>query len=175
MRKPVGWRGICWGDFLAQRRQVKWRFLRARWPIAGTWSARWGFRQVLTTDFPALEIVELREVHEDRQKAETETARLLDRHPDLSGIYNAGGATAGIAAALHARAAGHGMVFVAHEATANNKALLLDGTLDAVIDQNPAAEVAEAIRLLMSAARGGEVDVIAPQMRVIFRENLPGA
>lgn len=167
--------GYLLGRFLGPKATGKVAFFAGSLAYRGHLEREMGFRQVLTTDFPALEIVELREVHEDRQKAETETARLLDRHPDLSGIYNAGGATAGIAAALHARAAGHGMVFVAHEATANNKALLLDGTLDAVIDQNPAAEVAEAIRLLMSAARGGEVDVIAPQMRVIFRENLPGA
>jgi LacI family transcriptional regulator len=36
------------------------------------------------------------------------------------------------------------VVFVCHEATESNKAFLLDGTVDAVIDQNPRVEAREA-------------------------------
>ena len=37
------------------------------------------------------------------------------------------------------------MVFLGHEVTDGTKDLLLDGTLDAVIDQNPRVEAREAL------------------------------
>ena len=114
-------------------------------------------------------------MQEDRDKAHTETLALLDRHPDVHAIYNAGGATAGIARALRERGLERRVVFVAHEATEDNKALLLNGTLDAVVDQNAGASLREALQALAARARGLEhrPAPVSPQM--IFRENLPGA
>ena len=132
-----------------------------------------GFRQVLTEDFPGFAIADLREVHEDRTRAHAETLALLDRHPDLAGIYNAGGATTGIVRALKERGRDQDVVVIAHEATAANKSRLLDGTLDAVIDQNPRVEVREALATLTHAVRGLPRVLVPPRLQIIFRENLP--
>jgi len=165
--------GYLLGRFLGPGATGKVAFFAGSLFYRGHLEREMGFRQVLTEDFPALELVELREVQEDRTRAEAEMTQLLARHPDLAGIYNAGGATAGIAAAL--RRGPRNPVFIAHEVTTATKALLLDNTLDAVIDQNPGAEVAEALRLLTGAARRQTVAAMPPQMRVFFRENLPEA
>jgi LacI family transcriptional regulator len=132
-----------------------------------------GFRQILAEEFPGLDILELRESREDRDRAGAETAALLDRHPDLAAIYNAGGATVGIARALAARGAGGQVVFVAHDLTAENRALLIDGTLDAVIDQNARAEAREAVATLAAAVRRQDRRPMPPRLQLILRENIP--
>lgn len=131
-----------------------------------------GFRAVLGPEFPGVSLLALRETREDRGRARTETLSLLAAHPDLVGIYNAGGGTVGIGAAL-AEAGRRDIVFVAHEATAENRAMLLDGTLDAVIDQSAREEMQEVFATLMAASRG-ESHVPAPlRPLLITRENLP--
>ncbi len=130
-----------------------------------------GLRQVLTEDAPFLHLLELRESREDPDRAYGEAQAHLAAHPDLVAIYNAGGGTSGIARAL--KESGRTLVFVAHEATEGNKALLLDGTLDAVIDQNARGVAREALATLMAAARAQARPVISPRMELILRENLP--
>ena len=132
-----------------------------------------GFRQVLAEDFPHLEVLELRESREDRAKAHGQTLRLLEAHPDLVGIYNAGGATVGIAAALEESEAARRVVFIAHEVTEESKAYLLSGTVDAVIDQNVRAQIAETFKVVRALVRGCNYTLEPAQVRLVLRENLP--
>ena len=110
---------------------------------------------------------------DDRAKARTEALQLLDRYPDLAAIYNVGGGTSGIGAALKERGRDKSVVLIGHEATASNKTLLLDGTLDALIDQNPRVEAREALATLSAATNGSVYLPVPPRLHVIFRENLP--
>ncbi|MES2666239.1 MAG: LacI family DNA-binding transcriptional regulator [Pseudomonadota bacterium] len=132
-----------------------------------------GFRHILRDEFPHIQILELREIMDDRQKAVVETRALLDQHPDLAAIYNVGGGTAGIATELAARGVGNRVIVVSHEATDSNKRFLLDGTVDAVIDQNPRVEAREALNILTAAVRGEAYAYIPPRLQLILRENLP--
>lgn len=132
-----------------------------------------GFRHVLGEEFPTLEIVELREMRDDRDRAHSEALALLDRHPDLAGIYNVGAGNQGIARALAERGRAREVVFVGHDATDGNRTLLLDGTIDAVIDQNPRVEAREALNILVNAVRGTRAAPHPPRLQIIFRENLP--
>ena len=132
-----------------------------------------GFRHVLAEDFPNLEIVELREMKDDREKAFQEATALLDRHPDLAGIYNIGAGNQGVGRALKERSMAKSVVFVGHEATEGNKVMLLEGTLDAVIDQNPRVEAREALNILIGAVRGQTTELHPPRLQIVFRENIP--
>ena len=132
-----------------------------------------GFRHILAEEWPNLQIVELREMGDDRERAYSEAAALLDRHPDLAAIYNIGAGNTGIARALKERGRAQSVVFLGHEVTEGTKALLLDGTLDAVIDQNPRVEAREALNVLITATKGQPYDMHAPRLQVIFRENIP--
>jgi len=132
-----------------------------------------GFRHVLMEEFPHLQIVELREMRDDREKAYSEASALLDRHPDLTGIYNIGAGNTGIARALKERSRERATVFIGHEATEGTKPLLLDGTLDAVIDQNPRVEAREALNILSHAIRDLPYESHPPRLQIIFKENIP--
>lgn len=132
-----------------------------------------GFRHILTEEFPDLQVVELREMLDDREKAYSEAAALLDRHPDLAAIYNVGAGNPGIARALKERGREHAVVFVGHEATEGTRELLLDGTLDAVIDQNPRVEAREALNILSQSVRGLPFEHHPPRLQAIFKENIP--
>ena len=65
------------------------------------------------------------------------------------------------------------MVFVGHEATEGTRQLLLDGTLDAVIDQNPRVEAREALNILSQSVRGLPFEHHPPRLQAIFKENIP--
>ncbi len=134
-----------------------------------------GFRHVLAEEFPALAIVELREVLDDRERAYAEAAALLGQHPDLAGIYNIGAGNPGIARALRERGLAKAVVFLGHELTEGSKPLLLDGTLDGVIDQNPRIEAREALNLLTHAARRLPYVGHPPRLHLILKENIPEA
>jgi LacI family transcriptional regulator len=132
-----------------------------------------GFRHILSEEFRHLEIVQMREIRDDRQRAYDETIALLDRHPDLAGIYNIGGGSSGIGRALDDKGRGKSVVFIGHELTENSKPLLLSGTMDAVIDQNPRVEAREAIALLVNGIRDKPFELHPLRVQVIFRENIP--
>jgi LacI family transcriptional regulator len=132
-----------------------------------------GFRHVLAEEFPGLAIVELREMLDDRERAYAEAAALLDRHPDLAGIYNIGAGNLGIARALAERQRQGRVIFLGHELTEATKALLLDGTIDGLIDQNPRVEAREALNLLAHAVAGQPYQGHPPRLHLILKENIP--
>jgi LacI family transcriptional regulator len=112
-------------------------------------------------------------VSDDFEKAYIEATNLLERHPDLAGIYNIGAGNEGIARALRNRDLARKVVLIGHELTADHKSLLLDGTLDAVIDQNPRVEAREALNILSQSVRGLPYEYHAPRLQIVCKENLP--
>lgn len=65
------------------------------------------------------------------------------------------------------------IIFIGHELTESTKRLLLNGTIDAVIDQNPRVEAREALATLISSIKAEPFDQQPPRVQVIFRENIP--
>lgn len=165
--------GYVMGRLLARRAESKVAFFAGFRSYRGHEEREMGFRSVLTEDFPETRIVEQREIMDDRKRAYAETVAILDAHPDLAAIYNAGAGNPGIAQALGERGLAGRVVLIGHEATDGNKRLLLDGTMDAVIDQNPRVEVREALAALARAARQEPYALVAPRLQIVFRENLP--
>ena len=134
-----------------------------------------GFLHLFQEQFPAIDVVGLREGHDDEAKNYQQTRVLLEQHPDLAGIYNIGGASDGVARALKEAGLAHKVVFIGHGLTPDTRALLIDGCMDAVITQSPATAMTSCVRIFTNLrdkreAMGG-VEVARSQ--VIFRENLP--
>ena len=165
--------GYVMGRLLAGRDAAKVAFFAGFRSYRGHEEREMGFRSVLAEDFPEARIVEQREIMDDRKRAYAETVTILEAHPDLAAIYNAGAGNPGIAQALSERGLAGRVVLLGHEATDGNKRLLLDGTMDAVIDQNPRVEVREALNVLVKAARQEPYALMAPRLQIVFRENLP--
>ncbi len=165
--------GYVLGRFLGTTAPKKVAMFAGSLSYRGHEEREMGFRHVLAEDFPNLEIVELREMRDDRDRAYTEAAALLDRYGDLAGIYNIGAGNQGVARALRERGLSSSVVFIGHELTQGTKQLLLDGTLDALIDQNPRVEAREALNILTHAVRGLPYEGHPPRLHVIFKENIP--
>jgi LacI family transcriptional regulator len=135
-----------------------------------------GFRHLLAGEFGHLRIVELREIRDDLDLSYREAKALLASRPDLGGIYNIGAGNRGIARALEEAGRAREVVFIGHELTEHTRQLLLRGTMDAVIDQDPAVEAREAVDRLLRAARGEpDPGPLPARVQAIFRENIPDA
>jgi len=165
--------GYLLGRFLGASERRKVVLFAGSLSYRGHEEREMGFRHIVKEEFANLEIVELREVRDDAETAFFEATQLLQRHPDLAGIYNIGAGSEGIARALDGLPSTKRPVYVAHDLTANNRARLLDGTLDAVIDQNPRVEAREALNILSHSIRNLHYEYHPPRLQVIFRENMP--
>jgi LacI family transcriptional regulator len=149
--------------------------------IAGSLSYRgheereMGFRHILAEEFPELEIVGLREGRDDFNANLVQARELLEQVPDLLGIYNIGGGSRGVGQALIETGRAREILFVGHELTTFTRRFLIDGVMDAVINQNPHQEVAGSIRMLLDhhARRDSMTDTDRARIEIFVRENLP--
>jgi LacI family transcriptional regulator len=134
-----------------------------------------GFHSLMEEVYPGIEIAGLREGHDDAQRNYRQTLALLERHPHLGGIYNIGGASDGVARALKEAGRDQKVVFVGHGLTPDTRALLVDGTLDAVITQSPQQIVLNAVQVFSNLRRGRDPlsGIDAVRLSLVLRENLP--
>jgi LacI family transcriptional regulator len=165
--------GYIVGRFLGTTEPKKVALFAGSLSYRGHEEREMGFRHVLAEEFPNLTVVELREILEDREKAYLEATALLHRYEDLAGIYNIGSGNQGIGRALQERKRERSVVFIGHEATEPTKQMLLNGTMDAVIDQNPRVEAREALNILSRSIRGLPYESHPPRLQIIFKENIP--
>jgi LacI family transcriptional regulator len=134
-----------------------------------------GFMDLLREAAPDLHAVGLREGQDDATLNHRLTRRLLADHADLAGIYNLGGGAAGIGRALKEQRRERDIVFIGHGLTPDTRAMLIDGTMDAVITQNPRASFHACLAVFanLRAGRAPAQGVEMPRAEVVFRENLP--
>ena len=149
--------------------------------IAGSLALRdhaerhFGFVQVMAQEYRNLKLLAVREARDNAGRTSFVTTQLLDEHPDLVGLYNVGAGTDGIVEALRLNPPAKPITLITHELTDVSRAALLDGTIDAVIAQDPGHEIRSAMRILM--ARCDRQPLIAAQERIsidiFLRDNLP--
>jgi LacI family transcriptional regulator len=134
-----------------------------------------GFLRLMADEFPALKVVGVREGRDDADTNHRLTLGLLKQHPDLVGLYNIGGGAEGVGRALKERRRDQGTVFVAHGLTPDTRALLIDGTLDAVINQHPQTVLLNAVRIFTNLrdGRSANAGVEPVRISIVLRENLP--
>ena len=116
-----------------------------------------------------------REGLDDADRNYRQTRMLLQRHPDLAGIYNIGGGPEGVGRALREARREKDTVFIGHGLTPETRRLLIDGTMDAVITQNPLNTLLSTVSIFanLRAGRAAEDGVEHPRSEIIFRENIP--
>lgn len=131
-----------------------------------------GFQSLMEEMFPQLQPVGVREGHDDRDENYRHALSILDQYPGLVGIYNAGGSTDGIARALRERGRSSDTILIGHGLSPDTRRLLLDGTMDAVVNSEPDALIAAAINACRPSSSGF---IHTIKMDIFFRENLPTA
>ncbi|MFP5405671.1 MAG: LacI family DNA-binding transcriptional regulator [Gammaproteobacteria bacterium] len=137
-----------------------------------------GFLGLLEEMYPELRVVGVREGHDDPDENYRHALAILEQNPDLVGIYNVGGSSYGIGKALQQRKRVPGVIFIGHGLTPDTRALLIDGTMDVVINSDPNAILSTALQVFQKGRSDGPVATpnIAPvTMDIVFRENLPYA
>jgi LacI family transcriptional regulator len=133
-----------------------------------------GFRDVLRELFPDLTVTFRNPTHDHHETAYQVTRELLEEHPDILGLYNVGGGIRGNARAIQESGRSNEIVCIGHELTAFSRQYLIDGTMDAVIDQDPVYQAREAARMLLNFhVKGPEATTQQmTQIRIYLRENM---
>jgi LacI family transcriptional regulator len=149
--------------------------------IAGSLALRdhaerhFGFMQVIRQEYPELKLLPVMEGRDRLQQNEAITRQLLASEPDLVGIYNLGGGPEGVIKALEDTGRNKSTVFITHELYTSTRKGLMDGTIDAVIAQDPGHEIRSAMRVLI--AKCDRAPIIADMERIAIdiyvRDNLP--
>lgn len=133
-----------------------------------------GFRDVLAERFPRCRLLPLGESRDSGSRAAALVGDALTAHPDLGAIYNASAGTVPIADLLTRRGLAGQVMFFTHELISERRALLANGVLDAVLDQDPVKEVAIALHVVADAFGRSplKVESTEPPVRIYFRESL---
>jgi LacI family transcriptional regulator, galactose operon repressor len=149
--------------------------------IAGSLALRdhaermFGFQQVIASEFPHLSTLPALEGRDDTQRCRQVAEKLLTERSDLVGLYSVGAGNRGIAEALEAIGRTRDVIFIAHELTDFSRRYLVNGTMAAIINQDPGHEARSAARILL--ARCTNQPVIDDQERIridiFLRDNLP--
>lgn len=111
------------------------------------------FRSYLRETAQDFQVLETLVSLEDTALAEAATMELLHSHPDLVGVYVAGGGIEGVLDALR-QAAPQGLVTICHDLTDITRQALLDGHADVVLS-HPREWMARRLCEAMATALGG--------------------
>lgn len=136
-----------------------------------------GFRSILAEEFARLTIVRTLESHDEAGESYTLGRDLLDEFPHLAGIYCIGGGRQGIVRALREAGRQSRLVLICHDHTAETRDFLLDGSIDAVIDQSARLVAEQSVIALLGSIASSLPNLTRKfiEPRVIFRENIPVA
>jgi LacI family transcriptional regulator len=134
-----------------------------------------GFEQVMSSEYGRLRLLPPAEGHDLSQRTEPLVTKLLQREPELVGLYSIGAGNRGIQAALERSGRAERIVWVCHELTPHARHALLSGVADAVINQDAGHEVRSACRLALAALSGERVlhDQERIRIDIFLRDNLP--
>ncbi|MEO7221482.1 MAG: LacI family DNA-binding transcriptional regulator [Devosia sp.] len=112
-----------------------------------------GFRAYLREHAPGVAVVETQASLEDRAVAREAVRDLLARHPDLAGLYVAGGGIEGAVDTLREEREPEAVAVVGNEVTHFNRVALAEGYLAAVIDTPREMLSRELLRAMLGALR----------------------
>ena len=134
-----------------------------------------GFCQVLRAEYPGLAALPVVEGRDDASSCEAALSSLLDAETGIVGLYNIGAGNRGVIAALRKRKHAARLCVVAHELTGHSREALVDGTFDAILNQDPGHEARSAVRLLCALSDGREIEPGQERIRIeiYLRDNLP--
>ena len=134
-----------------------------------------GFSDVMAAEFPRLRLMPVLEGRDDPERARSLVSKALAASATIMGVYSLGAGNRGLIAALKAVRPERELTVVVHELTQHTRAALMDGTIDAVLNQDAGHEVRSAIRVMKAKADGQ--GVIADQERIrldiFLKDNLP--
>ena len=145
--------------------------------LSGEIERRIGFAQVIEERFPRLRMVRTPDLPADDDGARETLQRWLKTGIDparISGIYNVGSGSAGVARALGSAGLASDVGVVAHDFTEIHRALLGANRLSYVLHQDIHYCVLTAARVLRALCENvrGALNVVQPRIEILTAENL---
>jgi LacI family transcriptional regulator len=107
-----------------------------------------GFRRVLRSEFPKLEVDERVNSRDDSEFVHRNVIKYVEDHDAPAGIYNVAGGNFGIGRALTDLDLQGKVIFIGHELNANSRMLMETGIMHVAIGHDVDFEVAQAIEFL---------------------------
>lgn len=134
-----------------------------------------GFQLVMAAEHAHLKLLAPIEGHDRSDRTEPAVTELLEREPELVGLYSIGAGNRGIQAALERSGRARQIVWICHELTPHARQALLTGVADAVINQDAGHEIRSACRLALAALSGERVlpDQERIRIDIFLRDNIP--
>jgi LacI family transcriptional regulator len=160
-------RTVAWAISRLARRPGKVGFVLGSHRYLDHDTREMSFRSYFRELAPAFQLLEPQVNSENVSVAYDATVALLKRHPDLVGLYDAGGGVPGTIQALRDEGAGDRVVFVCNELTPAARAGLIDGVVDFVIETPTAQLAARAIDAMCQRSLNGASHAAA-QIHVPF-------
>jgi LacI family transcriptional regulator len=134
-----------------------------------------GFRSYFREFAPDFTLLEPLATFETSAVAEELTEKLIAEHPDLSGLFVAGGGISGVMAALRACGKVGQVITVCHQLMDNTRLGLLDGTLSMVLNSPTEKFVSETVSGMIRACQAsedqGRQTIVIP-FEIFTRENI---
>ena len=134
-----------------------------------------GFRSYFREFAPEFTLLEPLSTFETSAVAEEMTEKLLTGHPDLKGLFVAGGGISGVMTALRASGKSGQVVVVGHQLMDNTRLGLLDGTLSMILndplDRLAHEAMAGMIRACASSGASNAQTTVLP-FEIFTRENI---
>jgi LacI family transcriptional regulator len=126
-------------------------------PYRGLEERELGFRRVIRSEFPELQLEERVNSQDDSEFAYQRVLKYLRQHEDVVAIYNAAGGNSGIAKALIELGKEKSIIFIGHELSDHTRALLESGVMDLVLGHDFLSEVLSSVSLISSYHSGDQV------------------
>lgn len=118
-----------------------------------------GFRSYVRDSVPDFKILDTMVNLETRQLTYEATLDLLERHPDLRGLYVAGGGMEGAISALRESAEPRQITLVVNELTEDSKAALTDGYVTLVISTPLRQLCQDMVEMMVNTVKNGSADM----------------
>jgi len=133
-----------------------------------------GFQDTVRKEFPGITLLELQYSDSDRSKALTVAEDFLTRAPDLAGMFGSNeSAAVGVFRAVENRGKKGQVKVVGFDASSDLLGALKDGTIDALVVQNPFRIGHDAVVAAVAASRKQPVEKrIDTGAVVVTRDNL---
>ena len=135
---------------------------------------RSGFDQVINSEFPHLAALPSLETYGSQDRAKRIVSEIFRHQGDIAGVYILSSEARAPLSAIWKVQLPHNIVIIAHERTPCTENALVDGTLDAVITQDPGHLVRSAVRKLRALTDGRSTLQSQEKIRVeiILKTNL---
>ncbi|MEM8878641.1 MAG: LacI family DNA-binding transcriptional regulator [Pseudomonadota bacterium] len=139
-----------------------------------TLERRYGFDEIINADFSALRVLPSVECYSESDRTRVVLRNVIDRHPDVLGVYVAVSEAERVVPALADINTDKSLKIIAHERTPFTEAALEAGRISAVIAQNPGHVVRSALRVLRAWIDGRETiqSQEAIRIEILIAENL---